>query len=91
MSLENWTIERNSAYSTLFDVYDEDGNRIVGYKPEETAYLIYAAPLLLAACESAEQALRNLATGFLTNDGAEIAHNEAGSLRTVLDTARGEA
>ncbi len=36
------------------------------------------------ACESAEQTLRNLATGFLTGDGAEIACNEAGNLHNVL-------
>ena len=36
------------------------------------------------ACESAEQTLRNLATGFLTGDCAEIAHNEAGNLYNAL-------
>ncbi len=36
------------------------------------------------ACERAEQTLRNLATGFLTGDCAEIAHNEAGNLHNAL-------
>ena len=38
----------------------------------------------LEICESAEQTLRNLATEFLTGDGAEIAHNEAGNLYKAL-------
>ncbi len=36
------------------------------------------------ACESAEQTLRNLATGSLTGDSAEIAHNAAGILYNAL-------
>ncbi len=36
------------------------------------------------ACKSAEQTLRNLATGFLAGDGTEIAHNEAGNLYNAL-------
>jgi len=36
------------------------------------------------ACKSAEQTLRNLATGFLTGDGTEIAHNEARNLYNAL-------
>ena len=55
---------------------------LIPESPSVTALTILQ--LCVEACESAEQTLRNLATGFLTGDGAEIAHNEAGNLYNAL-------
>jgi len=40
---------------------------------------------LRAACENAEQTLRNLSLGFLTGDAARIALNEANNLHIALE------
>lgn len=42
---------------------------------------------LLEACEGAEQTLRNLATGSLTGDLAQIARNEAVNLQAAIASA----
>lgn len=57
---------------------------------EANAHLLAASPGLLEACERAEQALRNLANGFLKGDAKTIAENEAANLRADIAKARGE-
>lgn len=50
-----------------------------------------AAPLLLKACERAEQTIRNLGYGFLSGDGQCVALNEARNLRAAIAKAKGES
>ena len=55
------------------------------------ARLIAAAPDLLAACERAEQTIRNLAGGgwIREGDGVTIAMNESSNLRAAIHAAKG--
>jgi len=84
--MEKWVVEK-SGFPGLYDVYDEDGNRVVTHTTIGRANLIAAAPTIPAlrtAIQSAEQTLRNLGTGFLTGDPATIALSAAANLSAAI-------
>ena len=60
------------------------------WEARDNIRLMAAAPNLLEACERAEQALRNLANGFLKGDAKTISENEAANLRAAIAKARGK-
>ena len=79
-----WTVEVSTWSSGLYDVYDEDGNRIIEHTILENANLMASTPELLEALKRTEQTLRNLADHIFGTDLALIANNEAANVREIL-------
>lgn len=59
----SWTVE-SSAFPGLYNVYDEDGNRVTRNTTHERATLIASAPDLAAEVERLRTALKEMVERF---------------------------
>jgi hypothetical protein len=81
-----WRIE--TGLPGLYDVYDEDGNRVVSNTTIERARLIAAAPAMLAALEEQEKVLNS--DGMEHSEWVACRVRARALLKAALATARGE-